>query len=52
LAIADLMFRVFWIVVPCSYVEVNLTTRCYIPEDSKHNIRRRENLKSYSVRYV
>jgi hypothetical protein len=28
-------------------VNIYLTSRQYIPEDSKHNIRRRENLKSH-----
>jgi hypothetical protein len=43
---------VFWVVVPCSLVEVYLvnfyqTTRRCNPEDSHLRIHRRENLKSY-----
>jgi hypothetical protein len=33
-------------------VNFNLTTRRYIPEDSKLHARRRENLKSHNVRHV
>jgi hypothetical protein len=46
-------FRVFWDVAPCIHVEVgqnfNVTTRCYIPEDSKLHTRRRENLISHKL---
>jgi hypothetical protein len=42
-------YRVFWDVASCCQVEVNInfTTRRYIPEDSKLYNRRRENLKSH-----
>jgi hypothetical protein len=54
---------VFWVVAPCSLVEIALmmeaartsatlvnfyqTTRCFNPEDSHLHTHRRENLKSY-----
>jgi hypothetical protein len=38
---------VFWVVAPCSLVEVYETTRRYNPEDSHLRTHRRENLKSY-----
>jgi hypothetical protein len=59
---------VFWVVAPCSLVEVSpmmeavstsetlvnfyQTTRRYSPEDSNLHAHRRENLKSYKVTYV
>jgi hypothetical protein len=60
--------HVFWVVAPCSLVEVYQrfrgpcclhhhgdeyqTTRRYNPEDSHLRTHRRENLKSYNVKYV
>jgi hypothetical protein len=43
-------FRVFWVTLPCSQVDVvniYLTTRKYIPEDSILHTSRRENLTSH-----
>jgi hypothetical protein len=42
-------FRVFWDVLLCSQVDVDIyvTTWQYIPEDSKLHTRRCENLKSH-----
>jgi hypothetical protein len=31
---ANMKFGVFWDVAPCIEVNADLTTRCYIPEDS------------------
>jgi hypothetical protein len=44
-------FRVFWDVLPCSQVDVDiyLTTQQYIPHDSDLHTRRRENLNSYKT---
>jgi hypothetical protein len=43
------LFRaVFWVVLPCKKIVVNIFTRQYKPEDSsEHHTRRRENLKSH-----
>jgi hypothetical protein len=42
-------FRVFWDILPCSQIDVDidLTTRQYIPEDSEFHTSRCENLKSH-----
>jgi hypothetical protein len=47
-------FIVFWDVASCNHVQVdfNVTTRRYIPEDSKLHIHCRENLKSHKRKYV
>jgi hypothetical protein len=41
--------RIFWDVLPCSWlnVDIQLSTRQYIPEDSELHTRRREELKSH-----
>jgi hypothetical protein len=38
---------VFWVVAPCSLIEVYQTTRCYNPEDS--NLQKSNDDKSISV---
>jgi hypothetical protein len=41
----------FWVVVPCSLVEVYQTTRRNNPEDKHLHTRSRENLKSHKIKH-
>jgi hypothetical protein len=47
-----LKMAVFWVVAPCSLVNIYQTTRCYNPEYSHLHTHRRENLKSYYNSFV
>jgi hypothetical protein len=48
------MLRVFWDILPCSQIDVDidLSTQLYITEDSELHTRRRENLKSNKLNGV